>query len=89
MIAHPNDLETALDIVWAAYKDETERWEQIFPNNPGTTRVRVTEITGWSYSTVHRLTAILVERGQLAVKWNHQHQSYWEGHFRPSDGRIS
>lgn len=82
MIEHPKDLETALDIVWAAIQDENDRWDKIFPDNLGCTRVRITEKTGWSYSTVHKLVGLLVERGQAQIRWTHQHQSYWEGYVR-------
>lgn len=85
MVEHPKDLEEALDIVWAALYHETVAWRRVFPKGTlGCTRVRVAEITGWSYSTVYRLVNILLEREQVVARWTHQHQSYWEGYFCPT-----
>jgi len=80
MIDIPN-FEDALDIVCAVIADDCGRWRNIFPDYSGTTRREIESVTGWSYSTVHRLVSHLEKCGHVKAKWTHQHQSYWEGHF--------
>lgn len=75
------DHEFCLDVVWGAIYDYADRWRRVFPDSNGPTRRELSEITGWSYSTVYRLVGELEKLGQVKCTWNHQHQSYWDGHF--------
>lgn len=88
MVEIPKDHETALDIVWGAFHAQYDGWKHVFPNTHGVSRVDIAKELGWSYMTVWRLTGELVSRGQLIPYWNHQHQSYWEGLFKPSDWSV-
>lgn len=82
MVEIPNDREAALDIVWACIHDHTDRWDAISHAPTHCTRSYIASDLGWSYSTVYRLVKELEKRKQVTVKWDHQHQSYWEGGFR-------
>lgn len=79
MIAIPKDREDALDIVWGCIHTNNDAWRQVFPGFHGMTRRDLVRETGWSYSLVYRLVALLRERGQITLFWNHQHRSSWEG----------
>lgn len=81
MIAIPRNFDEALDIVWGVIKENNDRWDNILPGTLGITRNHIASELGWSYSTVHRLCEYLEKTGQVSVKWNHQHQSYWEAHY--------
>lgn len=83
MVQIPRDFEDALDVCWAAYHNLYDSWKHVFTDTTGGTRNDVARELGWSYSTVHRLTEHLVKLGLLEEKWTHQHQSYWECHYKP------
>lgn len=81
-----NGFDEALDIVCAIIAEKNAVWSRIVSDSLGTTRRELSEVTGWSYSTVHRLCEHLEKCGDIRVNWNHQHQSYWEGHFQLNYG---
>lgn len=89
MIEIPRDKEQALDIVWGTIRQLNDGWVRMFPDTLGCQVREVAQETGWSYSTCKRLIDELVARGQLIHKWNHQHQTYWSGHYRTLNDDVN
>lgn len=81
MIEHPSNKEDALDIIWGIVRTENQHWLLLLPGNLGATVKHVVDVSDWSSTKVRQLMEELVTRGQLVKRWNHQHQSYWSGHY--------
>lgn len=58
------------------------RTAELYTNwQPELTRTEIAGRLGCSYSTANRLVTKGVSQGKLKLRWDHQHQSYWEGWF--------